>query len=188
MSQQELVNKVIRVLESCGIQYMATGSVVSSLQGEPRATHDLDLVVAIEPAQVKEVISAFPPPEYYLDFDAAKEAIQMKGTFNLIDVKGGAKVDFWLLTDEPFDKARFARAIEENVFGVKMRISSPEDTILMKLKWAELSGGSEKQFHDAQRVFEVQYDKLDLAYIDDWALKLKVENLWHRLKKDARPI
>jgi len=30
----------------------------------------------------------------------------------------------------------------------------------MKLKWAELSGGSEKQYTDALRVYEVQFEKL----------------------------
>jgi len=32
MSQQELLKKVIQVLNQAGIQYMITGSVVSSLQ------------------------------------------------------------------------------------------------------------------------------------------------------------
>lgn len=45
MSQQELLKKVIQVLDDVGIQYMLTGSVVSSLQGEPRSTHDIDMEV-----------------------------------------------------------------------------------------------------------------------------------------------
>jgi hypothetical protein len=39
MSQQELLKKAIQALDQAGIQYMITGSVVSSLQGEPRSTH-----------------------------------------------------------------------------------------------------------------------------------------------------
>ena len=50
MSQQELLRKVIRVLDGAGIEYMVTGSIASSLQGEPRTTHDVDLVVDIEKA------------------------------------------------------------------------------------------------------------------------------------------
>ena len=48
MSQQELLKRVIHVLNKLKIEYMATGSVASSLQGEPCAIHDIDLVVAIE--------------------------------------------------------------------------------------------------------------------------------------------
>lgn len=47
MSQQELLSKVIQVLEDVGIDYMLTGSLVSSLQGEPRYTNDIDIVVSI---------------------------------------------------------------------------------------------------------------------------------------------
>lgn len=34
------------------------------------------------------------------------------------------------------------------MLGIPMKVSSPEDTILMKLRWSELSGGSEKQYID----------------------------------------
>ena len=48
MSQQSLLKKVIQRLENLGIEYMITGSIVSSLQGEPRSTHDIDVVIAME--------------------------------------------------------------------------------------------------------------------------------------------
>ena len=69
--------------------------------------------------------------------------------------------------------------------GIRMQVSSPEDTILAKLRWAKLSGGSEKQFTDALRVYEVQFGKLDLEYLDQWVKKLDVESLWKRLKGEA---
>jgi hypothetical protein len=34
MSQQELLKRVVRVLNDLGIEYMVSGSLVSSLQGE----------------------------------------------------------------------------------------------------------------------------------------------------------
>lgn len=53
-------------------------------------------------------------------------------------------------------------------------VSSPEDTILMKLKWAKECGGSEKQFLDASGVYEVQAGVLDEGYLDAWAKILSV--------------
>ena len=147
MSQQELLKSVIRALDAAGIDYMATGSVVSSLQGEPRSTHDIDLVVAIHPESVKNLVSAFPSPAYYLNEEDIIEAINNRGMFNLIEVGSGDKVDFWLLTDDPFDRARFKRKYREDVFGIGMWISTAEDTILMKLKWAKLAGGERKAVH-----------------------------------------
>ncbi|HLE86630.1 MAG TPA: hypothetical protein VI727_03075 [Candidatus Brocadiaceae bacterium] len=185
MSQQELLKKVIQILDAAGIQYMVTGSVASSLQGEPRSTHDIDLVVAIESAEVKKLVKAFPSPDFYLDEGSVLDAINRQGMFNLIDVNSGDKVDFWLLTDEPFDRSRFIRKYAEEVVGMRIIVSSPEDTILAKLRWAKLCGGSEKQFTDALRVYEVQFEKLDTNYMEYWAKKLDVESIWKRLKDKA---
>jgi len=84
MLQQELLEKVIRVLEDEGIDYMVTGSVVSSLQGEPRSTHDIDLVVNIRPDDVKKITRAFHAPEFYLDEEVIYEAIEHKNMFNIL--------------------------------------------------------------------------------------------------------
>jgi predicted nucleotidyltransferase len=185
MSQQELLKKVIHVLDQLGIQYMITGSVVSSLQGEPRSTHDIDIVVAIQSLKVHELINAFPAVDFYLDKDGIYDAINEGGMFNLLDLKSGDKVDFWLLTDDPFDRSRFSRKYSEEFMGLKLQVSTPEDTILAKLRWAKLSGGSEKQFVDALRVYEVQYGKLDLDYLEQWAKRLSIDYLWKRLLKEA---
>ena len=186
MSQQKLLKKVIDALDDGGIQYMITGSTASSLQGEPRSTHDIDIVISIRKPAVKNLLGVFQPPDYYLDENSILDAINGKGMFNLIDVKEGDKIDFWLLTDEAFDQSRFSRRCVEKVMGLKMWVSSPEDTILAKLKWAKLSGGSEKQFVDALRVYEVQFGKLDIDYLENWAKRLDIELLWKRLTDDAK--
>lgn len=108
--------------------------------------------------------------------------------FNLIDVKEGEKVDFWVLTDEPFDRSRFSRRYEEEVLGTRLYMSSAEDTILVKLKWAKLAGGSEKQITDALRVFEVQFKNLDMDYLKHWIKELDIEKLWDRLREEASPV
>ncbi len=191
MSQQELLRNVVARLEEVSIEYMLTGSVVSSLQGEPRATHDIDIVIAIRSAPGEAISwlkAVFPGPEFYLDEDAARTAIATRGMFNLIDMREGDKVDFWLLTDDAFDQMRFARRAVEEFEGTRLAVSRAEDTILMKLKWAAISGGSEKQFTDAVRVYEVQYGRLDQAHLDMWAERLGVVALLARLRAEAQPI
>ena len=188
MLQPKLLIKVLALLHQNQIDYMITGSLVSSIQGEPRATHDVDILVNITQAAIPAFIKAFMPPDYYLSASAIKEAIQHKSMFNLLDTTEGDKADFWILTDEPFDQSRFARKYEEKMLGVSMKISTFEDTILMKLRWAKLSGGSEKQFTDALRVYEIQYVNLDLSYMEAWSVTLHIEEFWERLKREAQPI
>jgi hypothetical protein len=185
MSQQELLRKVVETLDGNGIDYMITGSMASSLQGEPRLTHDIDLVVSIREADIGNLVEAFPSPSYYLEAESVREAMFHGSVFTLMDNTGGDKVDFWILTDQPFDQSRFARKRAEDVMGMSVKVSSPEDTILAKMRWVVESGGSEKQFADALHVFEVQRDILDLDYLNKWAAALDIEEIWSRLQNEA---
>ncbi len=66
MSQQELLKRVVEVLAAAGVDYLATGSVASSMQGAPRATHDIDLVISMPLSAVKPLVQAFPAPDFLL--------------------------------------------------------------------------------------------------------------------------
>jgi hypothetical protein len=102
--------------------------------------------------------------------------------FNLLHVTSGDKVDFWLLTDSPFDKSRFSRRTVDTIDGVALQVSTPEDTVLAKLVWDKKSGGSEKQRYDAQQVFEVQRPTLDWTDLELWAQRLGVADRLSELK------
>jgi len=188
VSQPELLKTVVKFLEQARIECMLTGSLVSSLQGEPRSTHDVDFVVRVGQPDVEKIVDAFPPPQYYVSESAIREAILQKSMFNLLDTVEGDKVDFWLLTDEPFDRSRFARRRVEDLFGIRVPVSAPEDTILAKLRRAELSGGSQRQYTGALRVYELQRRDLDLEYIERWAEELQVQALWSSLRDEAEPL
>ena len=108
--------------------------------------------------------------------------------FNLLETTTGEKVDFWLLTDSPFDQSRFARRQRIDIDGQLVDVSSPEDTMLMKLLWCRRSGGSEKQFNDVLRVYELQAGVLDEEYLREWVRALGIEELWQRVVAEAEPI
>lgn len=75
MSQQELLRAVVLALQEADIDYMLTGSFASSLQGEPRATHDIDLVIELPQERLPKLLRSFPEPRYYLSESMAREAI-----------------------------------------------------------------------------------------------------------------
>ncbi len=175
------------MLADARIEYMLTGSMASSLQGQPRSTHDIDLVVDLNMQQAAQLRKAFPAPDFYLSESSIAEAIRHQRMFNLLEISTGEKVDFWLLADDPFDRSSFGRRQGDDVDGFPIQVSSPEDTILAKLRWSQLSGGSERQFDDALHVYEVQSGGLDLDYLNSWADRLNVRSLWEQLKGEAKP-
>lgn len=188
MSQPELLTFTLNQLERLAIPYMVTGSTVSSIQGEPRLTHDIDFVIVLESATIPGLSEAFSGHSFYLNPASIQKAIDRRGMFNVIDSSSGNKLDFWMLTDTDFDKSRFARRQKINALGLDNFIATtPEDTILSKLRWANEAGGSEKQLSDAVQVFEMQFDLLDISYIKTWVEKLMLQREWQQLVSRAEP-
>ena len=187
MSQQELLTDVVQTLKSLGIEFMLSGSHASSLQGEARATHDIDLVAKLTPDDVDPLFTAFQEDRFYLSKSAMVEAIQKKRMFNLLEATTGEKVDFWILTNSPFDQSRFARRQPIDIGDLVVDVSSPEDTILMKLLWCKRSGLSEKQMNDVLRIYELQCELLDLSYLQKWIVELNLMDLWQRVLDESEP-
>jgi hypothetical protein len=177
VSQTELLTGAVRALDEAGVGYLLSGSLASSLQGEPRATHDIDLVIEVDMKVVDALARAFGTDPYFFDGAAARDALGERRMFNLIDTRTGDKIDFWPLTDDGFDASRFSRRVRIRAFDRDLVVSSPEDTILQKLRWAAACGGSERQVNDAAGVYEVNVGSLDEAYLDAWAGRLGVEDL-----------
>jgi hypothetical protein len=188
MSQSQLLERVVAGLRGRDLPFMLTGSYVSSYFGEPRATHDIDFVVQLRKRDVPALAEIFCEPDFYFDPDAAAEAIAREGMVNAIHLDTGVKIDFWILRSHPFDREHFSRRMPATIAGVEVDASSPEDVIVQKLRWAVESGGSQKQFTDALRVYEMQAARLDLRYIRNWIAELGVQELWERLLREARPL
>jgi hypothetical protein len=81
----------------------------------------------------------------------------------------------------------FARRRRVSVFGEPASIASAEDVLLHKLYWNALTP-SDRQLGDAAGIVSVQRDRLDLAYLRQWAAVLGVEvRLEELLRGDITP-
>jgi hypothetical protein len=74
-----------------------------------------------------------------------------------------------------------------NVAGVDVWVASAEDVVVSKLVWAR-GGGSERQLRDVAGVVAVQGDALDRAYIETWAKRLGVDDLWRAVLAGLPPV
>ena len=59
MLEPDLFHIFVKRLNCLGIRYMITGSVASTIYGEPRLTHDIDFVIEIQKDQIEGLIKAF---------------------------------------------------------------------------------------------------------------------------------
>ena len=89
----EFFRKLIEALERTGIAYMVTGSYASAAHGVPRATNDIDIVIAPTAQQLRALLDQFPSDRYYADDIAPLEALNHESQFNVIDFSSGWKAD-----------------------------------------------------------------------------------------------
>ena len=162
---------------------MLTGSLASSYYGEPRSTQDVDVVAAVGTPEVRSLSRGFSEAGYYVSEPAALEAVRSESQFNVIDGRGGWKVDIMVLKSRAFSRSEFDRRREIEYGDLRLSIVSPEDLILAKLEWAKL-GESELEFRDAARILMVQGEALDLGYIEEWIDELGVAESWRRLREN----
>lgn len=176
MTIPDELGQVIRAVESTGLKYCLTGSLASTTWGRPRATYDADILIELTARDVDALLTAFPPPDWYLDRSTAIEAIESSGEFNAIHAPTGTKVDFWVRPRTPSGAARLARRLREQIAGVPCWVLSPEDTILAKLEWFR-AAPSDRQKQDVSGIIELRADALDYEYLREWAERLGVRDL-----------
>lgn len=177
MTVQDLLRRLLDALAQADIPYMLTGSYASSLHSVPRATRDIDLVIFPNREQLTKFIQLLPDSSYHADLGTALEALRRRTQFNVIDYATGWKVDFIIPPLEEFNVEEFERRQTIEFEGMSLLVISSEDIIIAKLLWAR-EGESELQLRDAATVLQSQASKLDLAYIQRWVRRLKLDEQW----------
>ena len=183
MTTQTLFLKhMVELLGQAGVPYMLAGSMGSSFHGEPRATNDIDIVIAPSSSQLITFLHSL-GDDFYVSHEAAMDALANASMFNVIDMEMGWKADLIIRRQRVFSLTEFDRRRRTKVLGIDVWVVSPEDVILSKLEWIK-DRDSELHFRDALGVAMVQYESLDQDYLTRWSRELGVEDLFARLLDD----
>jgi hypothetical protein len=182
MTHRRLLERVLGALGETGIPYMLTGSFASAYHGLPRATQDIDLVIAPTEQQLRRLVAMFRMPEYYLDEDATLEAHRHESQFNLLDLSTGWKIDFIIRKSRPFSQEEFERRIVVDFEGIPIAIARAEDVVVAKLEWGR-TGQSERQIEDVAGILRVRAGELDLGHIERWVRELRLEPQWEAARR-----
>ncbi len=182
MSVEDVFRAVQHALAVAGIPYMITGSFASSVWGEPRASKDIDIVIAPARDQLATLIRQFPQDQYYAVEEDALEAFDQRSMFNIIDFRSGWRIDFIMRKARPFSETEFSRRREHEVGDLRLSVASPEDVLIAKLEWAKL-GESERQLEDAAGIIRLRGSALDVPYIEHWVSELGLQQQWQAARR-----
>lgn len=185
VTQGELLRYAVEALEALGIRYMIGGSQASIYYGEPRFTQDIDIVAELQADHVSRLLQRFPPSDFYLSEDAAREAVETRGQFNIIHPASGVKIDVFVNKSTDYDRLRLERRRRlPLVAGRDAYFARPEDIVIYKLLYFR-DGGSEIHVRDILGILRVSGAELDTRYVAEWAERLGLAALWEAVLKRA---
>lgn len=145
-------------------------------------TLDLDIMIEVNEAAARALAAAL-QGEFYVDADAAGEAVHHGSTFNAIHVASAMKVDFFIAEDRAAVRKQLDRRQPLAVEDVVLWFYAPEDIIVRKLLWFRMGGEvSERQWNDVASLLRVRRGGLDEAYLTRAAEEFAVGDLLARAR------
>lgn len=177
-NELDIVRDVSARLDGANIEYMLTGSMAMNYYAQPRMTRDIDVVVALCPADAAQVVQLF-SQDYYVSREAVDSSIAHQSLFNLIHNESVIKVDCIVRKQSEYRLGEFNRRQRIKIEDFETWIVSKEDLILSKLFWAKDSH-SELQLRDVKNLVLTGCDR---DYIQRWTQELGVVNLWQEIEQ-----
>jgi hypothetical protein len=187
MEQSDLLRFLGTRLERIGVRYFITGSQATIAYGEPRFTNDIDVVVDLDETTCEAFCDGFPPEEFYLNRETARQEVLRRGMFNIIHPASGLKIDVIISSQTSFDQQRFERGVRIPIaVDCSVIFSSAEDIVLQKMAWHKMGGG-ERHLRDIAGIIKVRGDSLDRHYIEQQAQDLGFTELWQEILRQFPP-
>ncbi len=179
---EEVVLRVCGALDASGIAYLVVGGLAGNALGEPRMTHDLDvLVFCTSEEEFHRWMEHLPAG--ILKFDPAQAIKDFIENRSFTAESDGVHVDF-LIGGTVFEAEMYQRRRRVAFAGATFSIPSPEDFIVMKCL-----AGRDKDLLDAHNVVLRHGTALDRGYIQKWidnfagktspVLRERFERLFH---------
>lgn len=163
---------------------MVTGSVAGMVYGEPRITHDIDLVLQLRAEDVSDFVKLFPidrfycPPEQVIKTELAR---QTGGHFNIIHNKTGFKADIYPIGEDKLHKWAMDRRQKIDFKESDIWLAPPEYVIVRKLEYYK-EGGSTKHLADIKRMLEISGDNINTQDLKRKIEECNLSEEWAKLE------
>jgi hypothetical protein len=183
MHEPDLFLIFLEPLNRAEIPYMVTGSVAGIVYSEPRVTHDVDLVLELDPRQIEDFIRLFPAEEFYCPAETvirAEVSRETRGHFNLIHHATGFKADVYPVGRDPLHQWAMGRRQTAEIEQHQVWVAPPEYVILRKLQYYR-EGGSEKHVRDIRGMLEMSAGVIDRDELETRIIELGLSDVWKKL-------
>lgn len=170
-------------LETAGIRYVVTGSVAVIVYGDPRMTHDIDLVVEVSRKQIPAIIAAFPEEEFYCppsEVIGVECARSTRGHFNIIHHATGFKADIYPVGSDGLLSWAIRNPRLFTLGGVEIKVAPPEYVIVKKLEYFK-EGHSPKHISDIRGMLEASSDYISFEKLEELVALMGLQDVWNEV-------
>jgi hypothetical protein len=160
----ETFRRLVGLLEGEEIPFVLIGGLAASLQGEPRTTRDVDVMVLLHTTSMRNLASRAKAVGFDVDIELAESQWWASGFVRFWLGPPGDQVAADLMdVDNEYLREAYWRSAHIRFCGMKVSVLSPEDLILTKIVvWRD------KDILDIRRVEMRHHDLLDVAYLRKW--------------------
>ncbi len=185
MQPLDLLSVFITPLEKSQIPYFVTGSIASIFYGEPRLTHDIDVVVHLAQSDFAKISELFPLDQYYCP---PEEVIRIEnnrkpyGHFNLIHHESGFKADIYTDVDDELHTWAFKNKKRVKLGpDLSLWLAPVEYVIIRKLEFFR-EGRSEKHLSDIKKTLPQVQSQLNQEFLSTQINQRGLLNFWEKAK------
>ncbi len=167
-------------LNNAGIPYMVTGSMACIMYGQPRMTHDIDLVVALDIKKTDVFSSLFPAEAFYCPpHEVIKTELlrENRGHFNIIHHQTGLKADIYPAGRDKLMAWGLANRKKYLVRDELIWTAPPEYVIVQKLHYYR-EGGSQKHLSDIQGVLDTSGELIEMHQLKKLIVEYGLDEFW----------
>ncbi len=179
----QTISQFIQPLEKLNIPYVVTGSIASIIYGNPRLTHDIDLVVNIEKAKAETFLDCFEPKRFYIppiEIFQIERAREAHGHVNIIHLESGFKADIYFSGSSEFQLWALANYVENEFYKLKLRIAPIEYVIIQKMLFYK-EAHMQKHIIDINGMLEESKIRIDISTLKKYIKELSLEEIWKEI-------
>ena len=155
----ELLAVLASALDRLGVAWYLFGAQAALLYGAARLTADVDVTVRLGDQPTSALVDALVAAGFELRVRDVHGFVERTRVLPLAHRPTGIPVDVVLAGPGP-EELFLARARQETVEGVAVKVASPEDVVAMKVL-----AGRPKDLEDAEAIVAAQGDRLDLSLV-----------------------
>ena len=186
MPERDLFAPFVSRLENLDVPYFVTGSTAGMLYGEPRLTHDVDIVVGLTSDDVHGFVASFSPDEFYCppeDVLAIEVRRGQRGRCSLIHHETGFKADIYIAYDD-LHRWAFTRRRRVALDELSMSVAPVEYVILRKLEYFR-EGRADKHVRDIRGMLAVSAGEIDRTTLAAWVARLGLADEWSLIEGES---